>query len=138
MSKPTQKLGLRPLKPLGELKPLKPLKPEPLPESTLAQFEVLDDPEESANRDHIEMMKMLRRQQREAIDEANDAGYWFGVYFQNRHQKEAFIAAIGAMELTEGQYIDGNELAKVMGIALPPRELPYKTGQIDRKCAELT
>lgn len=130
MSKP-----LKPLKPLGALKPLK---PEPIPESTLAHLEVLDNPEDSANRDHIEMMKMLRRQQREAIDEANDAGYWFGVYFQNRHQKEAFIKAIGAAELTEGQYIDGVELAKAMGIKLEPRTLPYKTGQIDKKCAALT
>lgn len=133
-----QKGGLKPLKPLGELKPLRPLIPEPLPESTLAHLAVLDNPEDSANRDHIEMMKMLRNQQRTAIDEANDAGYWFGVYFQNRHQKEAFIKAIGAVELTEGQYIDGTELAKVMGVKLPPRDLPYKTGQIDKKCAALT
>lgn len=130
MSKP-----LKPLKPLGALKPLI---PEPLPESTLAHLPVLDNPEDSAKRDHVEMMKMLRRQQREAIDEANDAGYWFGVYFQNRHQKEAFIKAIGAVELTEGQYIDGNELAKVMGIELPERVMPYKVGQIDKKCAALT
>lgn len=85
--------------------------------------------------DEFAVIRAARKQQAEAIELANDSEFWFAMYFQTREQKEAFVAALG---LKQDKYIDGQEAARIMGIALPPRPAPYKVGKVDRKLAELT
>lgn len=123
---------LRALKPLSELRPLL---PDVLPESILGETEASDNPEDAARADHIHMMRSLREQQAAANEMANDAAYWFGVYFQTCEQKDQFIAA---MKLTTGgQFVDGLELADRCNVRLTARTVKYKTGALDKKCAEL-
>lgn len=124
-------MGLKPLKSLAELRPLL---PKELPKSILGESES-DNPEDNARADHINMMRGLREQQAAANEMANDAAYWFGVYFQSCQQKDEFIAA---MKLTTGgQYVDGLELAEACGVKITSRTVKYKTGTLDKKCSAL-
>lgn len=125
---------MKPLKALKPLSAMRPLLPSKLPESSLGEPES-DNPEDAARADHIKMMRGLREQQAQANEIANDASYWIGVYFQTQEQKDQYIAA---MRLTTGgQYVDGLELAERCKVDLTPRTVKYKTGTLDKKCAEL-
>lgn len=55
-----------------------------------------------------------RAQFRELVD----TEYWFCVCFQNRAQKNAFLAAIGWLELGD-KYLPGDAVAKKMNVELP-------------------
>lgn len=52
-----------------------------------------------------------------------DARFFFAVYFQDSEQKEAFLRAIGADKLTAGQYINGLEFAKLLGIEIEKKDV---------------
>jgi len=84
--------------------------------------------------------KTQRQGQQDAVALANDAEFWFAVYFQTREQKEAFLQA---MSPTWGppvgdKYIEGGRLAEHMGVQLPARPALYKTGKVDKKLLDLT
>lgn len=68
--------------------------------------------------------KQRAKNEQERFMLATDSEYWVGLCFQTRAQKEAFLA--GANLLQHGdKYIDGELLAKRMGIALPDADVPY-------------
>ena len=46
--------------------------------------------------------------------------YYHCVVYQNREQRLAFEAATGVKTAPDGLYVDGQELAKALGIDLPP------------------
>jgi hypothetical protein len=48
-----------------------------------------------------------------------DSEYWFCVSFDTRAQKHAFLRALG-WDGQGGKFLDGIELARQMGIVLPP------------------
>lgn len=52
----------------------------------------------------------------------NSSRFWFAVYFQDDEQKNEFLQKSGADKLTAGQYINGLELAKLMGIDIQRKE----------------
>lgn len=69
---------------------------------------------------------------------AVDSGYWCAVCFQTRAQKEAFLRALKLLDdALMGQYIDGQRLAKALGIELPKADVPYRPAKLDRRLAEL-
>lgn len=58
---------------------------------------------------------------------ATDSEFWSALCFQTREQRDAFLAAIGALDLViDARYIDGCELAKRMGVTLPDASVPYR------------
>ena len=67
-----------------------------------------------------------------AADESNrfalatDTEYWACLCFQTREQKEAFLAALDLLKFGD-KYLDGQEVAKQLGVALPEAAVPYKT-----------
>jgi hypothetical protein len=74
---------------------------------------------------------------KDAIDRDNrrfysavDSEYWYCVSFESREQKEAFLKAMGWFDLGD-KYLDGNELAERLGIALPEAHVPYLTQKPD-------
>jgi hypothetical protein len=75
-----------------------------------------------------------REQARQEL--ATDSEYWTAIVFQSREQKEAFLAALGLLEHGD-KYLDGYEVAKAMNITLPPAEVPYSLGRIDKRLAAL-
>lgn len=68
---------------------------------------------------------------------ATDSEYWVGVCFQSRSQKEFFLAAIDMLQRGD-KYIDGQLLAKRMGVALPKVDVPYNvSAKVDAKYAAM-
>ena len=59
---------------------------------------------------------------------ATDSEYWACLCFQTREQKEAFLAALGVLYLGD-KYLDGQEVAKKLGISLPPADVPYNASE---------
>ena len=76
-----------------------------------------------------------KEQERFAI--ATDSEYWVGVCFQTRAQKEAFLAGVNLLQHGD-KYIDGELLAKRMGVPLPAADVPYNvSARPDAKFAAL-
>jgi hypothetical protein len=48
---------------------------------------------------------------------ATDSEYWLAVCFKSRADKDAFMAAVGAVRRLGDKYIDGYALSKQLGIA---------------------
>jgi len=66
---------------------------------------------------------------------ATDTEYWACLCFQTREQKEAFLRALKLASLGD-KYLDGQEVAKVLGVKLPNADVPYNTSEkIDRTWA---
>lgn len=58
-----------------------------------------------------------RKKEDKRREEATDSEYWFCVYFENRKEKQRFLAAIGAKRKLHGdKYLDGKQLAKLLKI----------------------
>lgn len=61
-----------------------------------------------------------RKDEDKRFRQATDSEYWFAVCFEDRAQKEAFLAALPNARQIGDKYIDGKALAKAMGIDLAP------------------
>lgn len=84
--------------------------------------EIIDDVASyGAALDRFESDMMRANMARLRYDAQNDFGFWFGVYFKTRAQKEAFLAGMGYEIGPDGDdtYIDGRVLAKIFEIELP-------------------
>lgn len=57
---------------------------------------------------------------------ATDTEYWACLCFQTREQKEAFLSALNILSLGD-KYLDGQEVAKVLGVKIPDADVPYNT-----------
>ncbi|MBF1221576.1 MAG: hypothetical protein HXM21_00200 [Haemophilus influenzae] len=67
---------------------------------------------------------------------ATDSEYWFCVCFQSREQCNAFLKAMDLLEIGD-KYLDGQEVAKKLGVKLPEANIPYRTeGKIDKAYLE--
>jgi len=67
---------------------------------------------------------------------ATDSEYWACVCFQTREQKEAFLAALNILKFGD-KYLDGELVAKELGVTLPSADVPYNTSaKVDRKWLE--
>ena len=78
--------------------------------------------ENDAKAELNEYQKQAREDLRKEMkrnDEMFDSEFWLAVYFQNRAQKEAFLAAMRILKDDGDKYIDGQLLAEKMGIRLP-------------------
>lgn len=49
--------------------------------------------------------------------------FWFAVYFQTEGQKKEFLDKIGASNISAGQYINGLEFAKKLGVQIERQEI---------------
>lgn len=60
--------------------------------------------------------------------DATDSEYWFAVCFRSRAHKDAFLAAVRKAKLGSGRlqgdkYLDGHQLAKLLGIEIEPPDV---------------
>lgn len=60
------------------------------------------------------------------FEQATDTEYWACLCFQTREQKEAFLKALNLLTIGD-KYLDGQEVAKVLGVELPGADVPYNT-----------
>ena len=69
---------------------------------------------------------------------ATDSEYWACICFQTREQKESFLVALDILKFGD-RYLDGQAVAKQLGVALPKADVPYKTSaKPDPAWVELT
>lgn len=109
------------------------LKANPVPKY-VDMPELTGDAETDSANDLTEVQAGFRKR---AADEANrfalatDSEYWACICFQTREQKEHFLAALDILKFTDqstgGRYLDGQEVAKQLGVTLPSANVPYKT-----------
>lgn len=92
---------------------------------------------DSANEAEVIRLAVEERKQRDSIELANDTEFWFSVYFQTREQKEVFLAALDLLAHAD-KYLDGQFVAKKLGISLPPRPAPYKVGRVVKSLDSMT
>lgn len=60
------------------------------------------------------------------FEQATDTEYWACLCFQTREQKEVFLKALNLLAIGD-KYLDGQEVAKVLGVELPSADVPYNT-----------
>ena len=57
--------------------------------------------------------------------------YWFAVYFADEAQRNEFLKKVNAMQLLNDQYINGEALAKKLGVEITPKKIkrpkPFRT-----------
>lgn len=53
----------------------------------------------------------------------NSAAFWFSVYFKTEEQKKEFLVKTGLDKITAGLYIDGQEMAKVLGVEIKEEDI---------------
>lgn len=85
----------------------------------------------------LEAFKARAKAEKERYALATDSEYWVAVCFQTRAQKDHFLAVTKLLKHGD-KYIDGALVAKVLGIELPPANVPYNvSARIDAKYAAL-
>lgn len=113
--------GEKPVKPPGQKQ-----RPAPLSNSAqaagdpLARVEYTGNVEADAEAELSELLKGFRQRAKEEQERyvlATDSEFWFAVCFRSRDHKEAFLQALGATLLGD-KYLDGHQLATLMGIEL--------------------
>lgn len=81
--------------------------------------------------------KQRAKTEQERFVLATDSEFWVGLCFQTREQKEFFLQAVNLMQHGD-KYLDGELLAKRMGIALPVGNVPYNvSARPDKKLAAM-
>ena len=73
--------------------------------------------------------------EKKRFEKATDSEYWACICFQDRKQVEEFVRACG-MDPRE-KYVDGQKMAKNLGIKLTPSLEPFGKAKIDPKLARL-
>lgn len=67
--------------------------------------------------------------------DATDSEYWCALVFQTRAQKEAFLAGMEWLRMGD-KYLDGQAVAKKMGIVLPAADLKFQGERTDMRTVE--
>lgn len=73
--------------------------------------------------------RMSREQKR--FEVVTDSEFWLALCFQDREQKEAFIAALGLLAHGD-KYLDGELVAQKLGITIPPPVLKLRTPKVPK------
>lgn len=68
---------------------------------------------------------------------ATDTEFWLCIVFQDRNQKDQFLAGSGWIGLGD-KYLDGERLAQLVGVAVDKSFITYNIGGADPKLAALT
>lgn len=87
------------------------------------------DPEKDSEADLSELQAGFRKRAKDEgrrFEQATDTEYWACLCFQTREQKEAFLKALNLLAIGD-KYLDGQEVAKVLGVELPSADVPYNT-----------
>jgi hypothetical protein len=108
----------------------------------LAAVEYQDSMEPDSKAEIAALEKAFTDQSRQFVNQAaqanqrNDSEYWIAVCFQSRAQKEEFLRNAGL--IADGdKYLDGQLVARKLGIALTPPPPPLKQGKIDKTWADM-
>lgn len=76
------------------------------------------------------------KQEAERFTLATDSEFWVAIGFQSREQKDVFLQVMEWFQLGD-KYLDGTQIAALMGIELPKVELANKKVKADKKLKPL-
>ncbi|WP_157488317.1 hypothetical protein [Dyadobacter crusticola] len=82
--------------------------------------------EHVANQEISETLKAFKdRSKGEKSEKATNTNseFWFAVYFADEDQRNEFLRKINSLSLLDDQYINGEALARKMGIELTPKKI---------------
>lgn len=106
-----------------------------LSEDDSREEEIIETAVQESERELTEFQKALKAENA-SYALRNDSNYWACLWFDTREQKEAFLNAMGWMQFGN-KYLDGQEIAKEMGIRLPPGFIQPKDRGPQKSMAEL-
>jgi hypothetical protein len=101
-----------------------------------------DGPPDVEKEDAEEASGVLKqlKQTRQAILDSNQMGFWWPLVFVTQKQADEFVRrARWGKAVVQGQfgvYIDGNQLAKILGIDLTPASIRFRDDEQDRRLIE--
>ncbi len=84
----------------------------------------------------LKAFKEQAKNEAKVFQDNTDTEYWFCVCFQNREQKEAFLKATQWIE-HEDKYLDGQYVAKKLGVKLPVAKRKFNTGEVEKSMVSL-
>lgn len=93
----------------------------------LANVKKTGDIEKDMNTEASAILKAFKQRHKDESNQkmaALDSNYWFCVCFQTREQKDAFLKAVKWFEHGD-KYLDGQFVAKKLGVSLPPVKLKF-------------
>ncbi|MGZ7496138.1 hypothetical protein ACXM2N_03455 [Corynebacterium sp. ZY180755] len=97
------------------------LKPGAVPDP-LADVEYENDLAVDAAKEMTALQKGFKDRataERDRFRKATDSEFWFAVCFESREEKEKFLRAAGVKaKLMGDKYIDGKQLAKILGVKM--------------------
>lgn len=65
-----------------------------------------------------------RKHEQDRRNQLNDSEYWFAVYFPTREMKDEFLRKTDILSMLDAdKYVDGEELAKLIGVKLTKSEV---------------
>lgn len=103
--------------------------------------ELTGDPEIDSKNDLAELQngfKLRAKLESDRFRLATDSEYWACICFQTREQKEHFLKILSIIDLGD-KYLDGQMVAKRLGIELPAANVPYNVSdKEDKKLIKLT
>lgn len=82
--------------------------------------------EDTANEEVSEALSLFKSRAKgeEAEKQANvSSEYWFAVYFADEEQRNEFLEKIKAFSLLQDQYINGEALARKLGVEITPKKI---------------
>lgn len=84
----------------------------------------------------LKAFKDRAKAEEKRMQDATDSEFWLCVCFQNRKQKEEFLAKLGL--LADGdKYLNGQKVATAIGVELTPTDVSFRDARIDPKYAAL-
>lgn len=78
-----------------------------------------------------------RKSSRRILGDRNDVSFWLCVVFQSYEQKHEFLSKIGNPRTRYGMYLDGEELAKAVGVEMKEVDIPPAHVRINKKLSEM-
>lgn len=82
----------------------------------------------------LKAFKAAAQNEQKVFQDNTDSEYWFCVCFQNRDQKEAFLKALAWFNHGD-KYLDGQWVAKKMGVELPPANQRFIKQEREKRMA---
>lgn len=86
-----------------------------------------------------ELLKAFKQQAKAELarfNQATDSEYWVAVCFLSREQKEEFLKRANLFDLGD-KYLNGIEVARILGIELPDADVRFRSSKIDSTLASM-
>lgn len=102
----------------------------PAGKSTIVNMPDLDDPEANVDAEVSEVLSQIaaaKKERRDTYRVMTDFNFYLVVCFQSTDQRDEFVKQ--AQWRTDGAFVDGLDVARRLGLDVPPINMPSKTNR---------